>query len=36
VTTNQYFPDIDAIKTAIRKKQRQIKCNKIRLTCNVN
>jgi len=35
VTTNRYFPDIDAIETAVRKKQRQIKSNKIRSTCNV-
>jgi len=36
VTTNRYFPDIDAIETAVRKKQRQIKNNKIRSICNVN
>jgi len=36
VTTNRYFPDIDAIETAVRKKQRQIKNDKIRSTCNVN
>lgn len=36
VTTNRYFPDIDAIETAVRKKQRHIKSDKIRSTCNVN
>lgn len=35
VTTNHYFQDIDCINIAIRKKQKQIKQNKIISLCNV-
>jgi transposase len=35
VTTNQYFPDVDSISVAIRKKQRKIKPVKILSLCKV-
>ena len=35
VTTNRYFQAVDAIQEAIRKKQRQLKPNRIRSLCQV-
>ena len=35
VTTNHYFPDLEAIRIAIRKKQRRIKPAKIQRLCKV-
>ena len=35
VTTNRYFPDVEAINAAVRKKQRQLKPPKLRSLCKV-